>query len=244
MYARTVKGDLVPYSQIAQEIIEQKLPPSMKQRLNALNVHVKELLTGLSPYLLFHNPDHPMEDVYPVSVVIANGEELSAEQMFLSAAAGMLHDIGFLKGYWKNEKIGALMAGEILSKFKFTPRQVEYVQGAIRATEIPQKPKNIIEQVVGDADLGNFGRRTYFWWEVDALWNERIMFYDQIPADQRPSPDKLTDKLAYYEGVERFVREHDYHTKTAKKMFDEGKEQNLAKLVAHIEQMRRVRGAS
>lgn len=65
----------------------------------------------------------------------------------------MYHDIGFIDTHLEHEEIGRAITISQLKNYGYSKAKIEAVCGMIRATKIPQNPKNHLEQIIADADL-------------------------------------------------------------------------------------------
>ncbi|MFD3003287.1 HD domain-containing protein [Pontibacter toksunensis] len=123
---------------------------------------IEKLQKGLSEKLTYHNVAHTL-DVLKQAVVIAKKEGITdAEDLLLLKVSVLYHDTGFLCSYHEHEESSCVVAKEELPAFGFTSSQVERVCGMIRATKVPQDPKNHLEQIICDADLDYLGRADFF----------------------------------------------------------------------------------
>ena len=65
--------------------------------------------------------------------------------------------MGFIKTYKGHEQEGCKLARKHLPDFGCSAEDVERICSMIMATEIPQNPTNLLEQVICDADLDYLG---------------------------------------------------------------------------------------
>ena len=88
-------------------------------------------------------------------------ESVSQEELVLVKTAAVFHDIGFIKDYFDNEKIGAQIAGEVLPDFGYDEEQIEVIQGLIMSTVFPGQPQTHLEKIICDADLFYVGSESF-----------------------------------------------------------------------------------
>ena len=162
---------------------------------------IKTLKAGLSKDLTYHNINH-MVDVCASAERIGKGEGIKGEDLFLLKTAALYHDGGFVEQYERNEPIGARMAREALPVYGYSEKELDTVERLILATSIPQEPKNLLEEIICDADLDYLGRDD-FYPISDGLMSEFIAY--GIVKDAK-SWDELQIK---------FLSAHKYFTKTA-----------------------------
>ena len=113
------------------------------------------------PGLQYHNIDH-VHDVLRSALVIAQSEELTAEETKLLRLAALLHDVGFIHSPKNHEEKGAEMTREILPPYGFNPEQIETICKMILATRLPQSPTTKLEKILCDADLDYLGREDFY----------------------------------------------------------------------------------
>ena len=112
----------------------------------------------LSPGLYYHGLTHTTDDVIPAVQKFAEGEGVLGEDLDLLLTAAWFHDLGFIEVRTGHEAVGARIASEVLPGFGYSEEQIQTVKGIIMATVIPQSPKNILEEIMADADLDVLGR--------------------------------------------------------------------------------------
>lgn len=123
---------------------------------------LNRLKNDLPVYLSYHGYHHTL-DVYEMTIEIAKEEGIKAgEDLTLLKTAALFHDSGFLNVYKGHETEGCTIAKESLPKFDYSEHQIEIVCGMIRATQIPQNPQNLLEQILADADLDYLGRDDFY----------------------------------------------------------------------------------
>jgi uncharacterized protein len=119
---------------------------------------VQKLREELPESLSYHGLHHTL-DVVESALRIAQAEGVSDEEtLALLRTAALFHDAGFLSTYQGHEAEGCRLVREVLPGFEFSPQQIATVCGMIEATEIPQSPKNLLEEIICDADLDYLGR--------------------------------------------------------------------------------------
>lgn len=122
--------------------------------------YVLELLQPVKMYP-YHNIAHTL-DVFGRSHALCTSENISEREMTQVLLAALFHDTGFVKSYSKNETIGIEIAREWLEKYGFPEEDIKAVERLIYVT-IPNTPvDNLLEGIIQDADLDNFGRDDCF----------------------------------------------------------------------------------
>ncbi len=164
--------------------------------------HIMHILeTQLSPNLHYHSIRHT-KDVTKAVERLALMEGITDEDLFLLKSAATYHDAGFVERYDANEEIGMRMAREILPKYGYTQEQIDIIDGLIKATEIPQSPKNLLQEIMCDADLDYLGRDDFH--EIADLLRRELREHGKINSD------RLWDEIQV-----KFLEQHTYFTKSA-----------------------------
>ncbi|MFI5263889.1 MAG: Pycsar system effector family protein [Candidatus Kapaibacterium sp.] len=115
----------------------------------------------LSNDLVYHTYDHT-KSVADTAEKIGKGMKLGEEGIEIVVLAGWLHDTGYTELYTGHEEISIRIATEFLEKENYPEDKIALVADCIRATKIPQQPKNLLEEIVADADLAGLGRKSFF----------------------------------------------------------------------------------
>ena len=105
----------------------------------------------------FHNLDHTQ------AVVIASEEmaqyyQLQDEDHAALAIAAWFHDTGYSSGDANgHEAVSVGLATNFLKEHEADEAFIQKVRAAIEATRMPQRPGNLVEQILCDADLYHLG---------------------------------------------------------------------------------------
>ncbi len=177
----------------------------------------------LPPELFYHGLHHTKDHVVPDTQTLAAAQGVCGEEALLLQTGALYHDIGFVEQYWDNEPFGARIAEETLPAFGYTPGHIEVVKGLILATQFPQRPQQLLEEILCDADLYNLGGEDSFWIAGERLIRERIAHQQAIPHGYRLPPTLY----AWYERQCRFLENHSFFTTAAQQSQAQGKEHNL-----------------
>ena len=98
--------------------------------------------------------------------------------------------------------------------------KIERVKSAIKATKMPQRPKNKLEEILCDADLSHLGSQDFF--EVSASLRREWHALGE---------EELSDEEWIKQNLD-FLRQHEYFTAYGKETFSERKAKNLKKRVS------------
>ena len=167
------------------------------------------------PADLFYHGIHHTYDVFDAALVIAENEKIdSADDLTLLKTAALLHDSGFTIDASKHEECGCDLAREILPTCDYSDSQIDQICGMIMATKIPQKPLNLLECIICDADLDYLGRDDFF--KIgDTLYQELKAY------------DKIKDATQWNQLQIAFLSNHRYHTEFSRGNREIKKQENL-----------------
>jgi predicted metal-dependent HD superfamily phosphohydrolase len=177
-----------------------------------------EFITAKVPEKYAYHDIHHTRNVVQVSLHIAETLQLSDPQIDLLGVAAWFHDMGYDGGASGHEERGCTYATEFLKQKKATNADIELVCGCIRATKMPQKPNNLFEQIICDADLSHLGEKTY--WKRSASLREEL----------RLCQDKNMTESEWVDFELNFILNHNYHTAIAKELFEDRKMKHISKL--------------
>ena len=164
--------------------------------------HIMHILeTELDANLHYHSVNHT-KDVTTAVERLALMEGITDEDLFLLKSAATYHDAGFVEQYDKNEEIGMRMAREILPKYGYSQEQIDVIDGLIKATEIPQSPNTLLQEIMCDADLDYLGRDDFH--DIASLLRRELREHGKIDSD------RLWDEIQV-----KFLTAHTYFTKSA-----------------------------
>ncbi len=186
----------------------------------------KEYLTSylrkeLAGNLFYHGFHHTM-DVYSYVVEIAKAEGVNRSDLTLLKVAVLLHDAGFTQTYIGHEDVSCEMAKTLLPQFDFNSEEIAQVCGMIQATKIPQKPRNLLEKILADADLLYLGTKRFK--EVgDTLFEEMKVY------------SGLGNSAEWNNIQKKFLEHHHYHTDYCRKTYEPMKQKNLKKIISLID---------
>ena len=180
------------------------------------------LKKGLSKKLLYHSVNHSVDVVKAVER-IALLEGVTDEGLFLLKTAAILHDAGFVKQYENNESIGAEMAAEWLPKYGYTEQHIKTIVELIHVTAIPHKPINKLQEIICDADLDYLGRDDFD--EISDRLRRELRSMKKIDSDRK------WDEIQV-----KFLKSHQFFTKTSINSRRKKKMENLKNVIARLEE--------
>ncbi|HBH23457.1 MAG TPA: hypothetical protein DDY13_08540 [Cytophagales bacterium] len=183
--------------------------------------YVKAFLReNLERSICYHNATHTKE-VVKASEVIGKACGLNNEELEMVILSAWFHDTGYYKGKEDHESVSADIAEEFLKNEGFPPEKVRQVKACIIATKIPQSPKNLLEEVLCDADLYHLATDKFFE-KSELLKNELCAIFPGFDSNNWMNVSC------------QFVQHHKYFTSFARKKLRPIKEANLRSLKTKI----------
>lgn len=182
---------------------------------------LNKLKVELDPKLHYHSFNHS-KDVTRQVERIAIEEGITDEDLFLLKSAASYHDAGFVKQYDHNETIGAKMAEKILPEFGYTKEHIQRIKELIYVTEVPHKPKNILEEIICDADLDYLGRPDFH--KISDRLRKELREHGKIDSDRK-----------WDEMQVKFFNLHHYFTATAIRTRQNMKEKHLEEIKERLQ---------
>ncbi|MEA1875196.1 MAG: adenylate/guanylate cyclase domain-containing protein [Bacteroidota bacterium] len=175
-----------------------------------------KLEKNLPKNLYYHNLKHTVNVFYQTET-IARFEGVTERQMLILKTAALFHDIGFLVSYDYHEERGTEIAQKTLQGYHYSQNQITQICELILATKTPQKPQNLLQEIICDADLDYLGRP------------------DFIPTSQNLFRELFErNKIGTIEQWNRmqmkFMEKHRYFTASARKLREPEKQKRLAEL--------------
>lgn len=191
--------------------------------LDDVKTHVEHLFQNrTNEQLVYHNLSHT-EHVIKHAIEIGNYYKLSDRDFFIVQCACWFHDVGYLEGRDQHEMKGAEAAASFLRPLGLDEESIHEVQGCIMATKMPQAPKNLLQQIVCDADLYHLGSE-------DFKARNKLMRKETIAVCQ-----KEIDKNIWRLGTLQLLESHHYHTQYCIDKLTARKNENIQTLKAQIQ---------
>ncbi|RYD59415.1 MAG: HD domain-containing protein [Sphingobacteriales bacterium] len=170
-----------------------------------------------NPNLLFHNIDHT-RNVVGRAQEIASHYKLSEQDMQVLYVAAWFHDTGHLfSELHKHEEKSV----EIMRKFMQNETQdedlIEKVAECIHVTRMPHEPKNLLQEIMCDADTYHFGTKEFRKTNKAIKKEYELRNYNTLTFEW----EKHTLEL---------LETHQYFTSYCKSLLEEGKEENIKRV--------------
>ena len=178
---------------------------------------IQKLKSELSDKLTYHGLHHTLRVLEVCNQYIDRLAIQNSDAKLLRTAA-IFHDTGFLWSYENHEEYSIKYMEKVLPGWNYTGQEIEKIAGIIQATKIPQKPHDLLEQIMGDADLDYLG--------TDLFYEEGESLYKELRAHQKISSREQWDKLQV-----TFLKNHHYHTQFAQENREPLKQKHLQEIL-------------
>jgi predicted metal-dependent HD superfamily phosphohydrolase len=194
---------------------------------NSLYKKIEHYVTGLyetlqDDTLVFHNLKHT-QNVVDRTKEIAGHYHVNEKEMLILYTTAWFHDTGYL--FTDPEKHEA-MSVEVMKKFMLDHTNdtelLNEIEQCIMATKSPRDPKNLLQQIICDADTYNLGTKEF----KDT--NKRVQKEVKLKNGE-------VDKIKFMEGTIKMLEEHQYYTTYCKDLLSVTKELNMKKIKNKIE---------
>lgn len=174
----------------------------------------------LPSYLYYHNVKHTVDVVTEVEL-IGWAEGVTDEEILILKTAGLFHDAGHIVQYDNHEYYGTLMAREMLPKYGYTQKMIDRICALIMATQLPPRPKDLLEEIICDSDLDYLGRSDFI-----PVSNT---LYKELKAQNKIGALNDWNKLQV-----KFITGHQYFTKTARSLREVNKQKQIERITSLI----------
>ena len=162
----------------------------------------------------YHNIHHTMK-VYESVGELGKESGLPTKDIEVLRLAALFHDTGFTGGPIGHEERSAAHAAKYLSGVGVSEDQIHQIGEIILSTKKNAIPKNINEEIIRDADLSGLADPMYQV-ESKALRDE-LAFIQGEPLSE----------IDWHTMNYQFMKNHEYHSEAAKKLYDKGKKANI-----------------
>lgn len=189
----------------------------MKEVFDKISVRVfAELGEKLPTYLTYHSVEHT-KYVLKMAEYLAKREGVNERETCLIKISALYHDFGFIDGRENHEEKSCQIARKELANSGLSIEDIDKICGMIMATQIPQKPQNLLEKILADADLEYLSTQS-FEPVSELLYNELRYFKPSLTREE-------------WNDIQiAFLKQHEYHTDFCKKYKESLKHQHLLKL--------------
>jgi len=173
-----------------------------KQSYPDVCFHILEELKGkLAPHLSYHSYEHII-DVANVCDKYIRTYRVGDDMAKLIRIAAISHDFGYTVSPVDHEENSIKLIEPMLRPI-LTKEEIALVNGMIRATKVPQQPKNFYDKILADADLDYLGRKDYD--ELSENLHQEFLHFGVIKTEREWLDLQI-----------KFLESHKYHTLFAK----------------------------
>ena len=171
----------------------------------------------------FHNLVHT-QAVVVACEEIAQYYQLHEEDHLALIISAWFHDTGFSSGNAHgHEEVSIKLASDFLQEHNADAALIKKVSSCIEATKMPQSPKNLLEQILCDADLFHLGTD-------DFAERNRLLREELVEFSKQDISKKQWRKMNV-----SFLENHKYFTDYCRRKLQPVKEKNLKELIGKDE---------
>ncbi|MBC7851154.1 MAG: phosphohydrolase [Chitinophagaceae bacterium] len=189
--------------------------------LQNVEQYVRQLFTSrIEESFSYHSIGHT-EAVVKAALTMADYYKLSEEDRTALVLAAWFHDTGYSKGKaHDHETASQRHATNFLASKNVESSIVNKVVGCIAATRMPQSPKNLLEEILCDADLQHLGSDAFP--EQHKLLRKELI---SLTGEDISKKDWRKKNIS-------FLEQHQYFTEYGKTFLEPVKKDHLDSLVA------------
>jgi len=177
--------------------------------------YVSDILTNQTPpENVYHNLTHT-KSVVKVVKDISESVNLTNEEKEIVIIAAWFHDVGYLETCDGHEEISIKYAKEFLEKENYSQENINKITQCILATKLPHEPKNILDEILCDADIHHISKKKFF---------EKS---DLLRLEIEKRENRKLDDIEWLNKNIQFFSEHRFFTNYTKINFIERKNKNL-----------------
>jgi len=175
------------------------------------------------PKLVYHNLGHT-EEVVKATIQIANHYQLNDKDFFIVTTGAWFHDTGYFEDIYNHEQKSADLAVAFL-KQKDVPAAIrDSVMQVILATKMPQRPTNLLEDILCDGDLFHLGTAEFR--------DKRKLMHKEVELLYQ----KDLGKNEWRKKDIEFLESQQYHTDYCALLLNDQKLKNIEKLKAKLKE--------
>jgi len=178
----------------------------------------------LAPWAHYHDFRHTEETV-GAAREIGTASGLQDGDLEILSLAGWFHDTGYIEVTAGHEERSVEIATAYLSPRGYPAEKLGKISGCIMATKVPQKPKNLLEQVICDADMLFLGREEFF--RKNDLLKQEIEEYE----------GRVISVADWMRRSIEFLSHHAYHTPYCREKLSAGVKKNIETLRGQLKRV-------
>ncbi|MDG2433305.1 Pycsar system effector family protein [Flavobacterium sp.] len=173
------------------------------------------LKDNLSELFTYHNFNHTL-DVVNAAKVLAENENIDKIDSEIVQIAAWFHDCGYIHGSTNHEDLSISIAKKFLKDQDVSKDYIKKVCSLIDVTRYNSTPKNILEEIIRDADYYHFSTDNY------------LLRCELLRKEWEKTQGKtFSDKKWAKENLKMLSKNHVYHTAFAKDNWTGPKKNNI-----------------
>lgn len=191
-------------------------------RFDGLQEQIYSMLEQNLPSIYFYHSIKHTIDVVAQVEIIGQAENVNDEDMYILKTAALFHDSGFMHSYRNHEHESIKIAKEILPNEGYSSEQIARICRLIECTIISEEPRNLLEQIIRDADLDYLGRSDY-----ESVSRELYKEFLEMKIVKKNEYEWLLGQI-------KFLQEHTYYTNYSRSNRNPEKVRHIKKLQEQI----------
>lgn len=180
---------------------------------------------NLNPNRIYHNQQHVL-NVGDWAKEIADHYKLDAKSLFIIQTSALFTNVCFYENPNQYQKLSARLAEKCLRDLSVPEELIKNIKNGIMSTRLPQSPKNLMEQIICDADMYHAGLRDF------ALRSKLMRKELESITGKKPS------KQEWKQRNKELLQNHRYKTDYARQLLEKQQKQNLDDLLRSEDQPR------
>jgi predicted metal-dependent HD superfamily phosphohydrolase len=190
-----------------------------KIETNVTDLFEKQKTEGL----YYHSLEHTQQVVARTKEIAAH-YNVNEKEMLILYAAAWFHDTGYLfNDADTHEEKSIEVMRAYLTKLIDDEEVILAVEECIMATKPPQRPKNLLEEIICDADTYHLGTKAF------KESNKRIR------KERLEKKGMMVNKTEWMKGAIGFLESHKFHTSYCRELLDKKKKENIEMLQERLE---------
>jgi len=164
---------------------------------------IEKITAEIPDTLSYHGVHHTIYVLNACNAYIRR-LKINEEDARVLRTGALMHDIGIMWDYFNHEEISITYVKDILPNWNYSPEEINKICGLIQSTKLPQRPTNLLEEIICDSDVDYLG--TPLFYTIGNTLYEEFLKYKVVKDEE--SWDRVQV---------RFLMSHKYHTDFAKK---------------------------
>lgn len=173
----------------------------------------------------FHDLDHTFQ-VRDACRKLAQQLDLDEEQLEILELAALFHDVGYTEVYNGHEVESRRVAEAFLQERNYPEEKLTEVLECIDVTFPGAHPKNMLQQIMKDADYVHLSSPNY------------LMSTEDLRHEWEVFLNKVYDNKSWYDLNNEFLKNHQFFTPAARELFEPQRETNRKELKDVRKQMK------